>query len=153
PDDGSTVPDPPRAARRPVFDSRPSAAVLAESPLVHRPQPEPVFPPPPPVPARPLRKGGTDPGDRERREAEKRVQRPAEPAVERAAFGARLLAGVIDAGLVGAGLALVLAPVFYYWWTREIPRAASEVPLLPIVLSSALVVLALVLGFAYFAWF
>jgi uncharacterized RDD family membrane protein YckC len=149
PDDGSTVPDPPRASRRPVFDSRPSAAVLAESPLVHRPQPEPVFPPPAPVPARPARKSGTDPGARERREPEKR----ADPPVERAAFGVRLLAGVIDAGLVGAGLALVLAPVFYYWWTREIPRAPSEVPFLPIVLSSALIPLALVLGFAYFAWF
>jgi len=147
PDDASTVPDPPRPARRPVFDSRPGGAALAES-LVHRHEPEPVPPAPPARPALPSRRSSSDPGGRAVPEPEKR----SEPPVERAGFGARLLAGAIDAGLVGTGLVLVLGPVFYYWWTREIPRTASEVPFLPVFLSAALVPLALVLAFAYFAW-
>jgi uncharacterized RDD family membrane protein YckC len=150
PDDGSTVPESPRVSRRPVFDARPAAAVLAESPLVHHSAPEaPLVPPPAPLPARPSWRTGSEPGDRSLREAEKRPPSVPEPA----GFPTRLLAGILDAGLVGAGLVLVLAPVFYYWWTREIPKAPSEVPFLPIFLSSALIPLATVIGFGYFAWF
>jgi uncharacterized RDD family membrane protein YckC len=150
PDDGSTVPELSRASRRPVFDSRPAAAVLAESPLVPHPAPEVPLPPPPaPLPARPSWRTGSEPGDRSLREAEKRP--PAAPTP--AGFATRLLAGLVDGGLVGAGLVLVLGPVFYYWWTREIPKTPSEVPFLPIVLSAALITLATVVGFAYFAWF
>jgi pSer/pThr/pTyr-binding forkhead associated (FHA) protein/uncharacterized RDD family membrane protein YckC len=147
PDDASTVPDPPRAGRRPVFDSRPSAALLAESPLVQHPAPE--GPAPAAVPARPAWRAGSESGARSLREAEKRPDVRDEPA----GFATRLLAGALDMGLVGAGLALVLAPVFYYWWTREIPRSAADIPFLPIFLSSVLVPLAAALGFAYFAWF
>jgi hypothetical protein len=56
-------------------------------------------------------------------------------AAQAAGFGPRCAAGLIDLALVVAVDALLLAPVFLYWWGRELPREASQVPFLPILLS------------------
>ncbi|HEY7514545.1 MAG TPA: RDD family protein, partial [Vicinamibacteria bacterium] len=69
-----------------------------------------------------------------------------------ASFGVRLLAGLADALLLGAGQALVLAPVVYYWSGRPLPATPTAVPLLPIVLSLTLLPLAGVLGVAYYIY-
>jgi uncharacterized RDD family membrane protein YckC len=70
-------------------------------------------------------------------------------AVEPAGFGRRLVAGLVDAVFVLSGQAVLLAPVAYYWWSREIPRTPGEVPFLPIITTVALVVLAALLGVLY----
>ncbi len=71
---------------------------------------------------------------------------PAEP-------GSRLAAALVDAVFVGSGQAALLAPVFWYWWAREIPRSAAEVPFLPVLASVTLVPLALLLGALYHVYF
>jgi uncharacterized RDD family membrane protein YckC len=75
------------------------------------------------------------------------VKPEAESARPLAGFGPRLLAGLVDVVLVTAVQALVLAPGFFYWRSRELP---SEVPYVAIALSLALVPLALGVGALYY---
>ena len=74
--------------------------------------------------------------------------RPAPPAPA----GLRALAAAVDLSLLAVAEALVLVPLFSYWSTRELPRGATEVPFLPILLSLLAVPLALLLGAGYFVW-
>ena len=71
---------------------------------------------------------------------------PAEP-------GSRLAAALIDAVFISSGQLALLAPVFWYWWDREVPRSAAEVPFLPVLASVILVPLALLLGALYHVYF
>ena len=70
-----------------------------------------------------------------------------------AGFGVRLAAGVIDFAIVAAVQALVLTPVARHWWSRELPATPADVPYFPILVSLAMVPIALVLGAAYHAFF
>jgi uncharacterized RDD family membrane protein YckC len=70
-----------------------------------------------------------------------------------AGFGVRLVAGVIDLAIVSAIQALLLAPVARHWWSRELPATPADVPYFPILVSIAMVPVALVLGAAYYAFF
>ena len=88
--------------------------------------------------------------------------RPVEPRLEPAAaeaeaqpagFGPRLAAGLIDGLVVAVGQSVILAPALAYWWSREAPQASTEVGFWPILLSLALVPLALALGAVYFIYF
>ena len=108
----------------------------------------PAFPPPSvplPRPARPT----------PRREDKASALRPAEPpragnkGAPPADFGRRLLAGLLDVLAVLAGEALLLGPLTYYWWSRDL----SEVSFLPVLASVTLSVVGLVLGAAYFVGF
>jgi uncharacterized RDD family membrane protein YckC len=70
-----------------------------------------------------------------------------------AGFGVRLAAGVIDLAIVGAIQALLLAPVARHWWSRELPANPADVPYFPVLVSLAMVPIALALGAAYHAVF
>ncbi len=76
----------------------------------------------------------------------------AAPATE-AGFGVRLVAGVIDLAIVSTIQALLLTPVARHWWSRELPATPADVPYFPILVSLAMVPVALVLGAAYYAFF
>jgi uncharacterized RDD family membrane protein YckC len=67
--------------------------------------------------------------------------------------GARLFAAAIDAVFVLAAQAVILAPVAWYWWTREAPRAPGDVPFLPVLASVTLVPLAALVGALYHVYF
>ena len=60
---------------------------------------------------------------------------------------------MVDAVFVLSGQAVMVVPVLYYWWSREVPRTPGEVPFLPIVATVALVTLALLLGVLYNVYF
>ncbi|OFV88954.1 MAG: hypothetical protein A2V74_08580 [Acidobacteria bacterium RBG_16_70_10] len=47
----------------------------------------------------------------------------------------------------------MVAPVYYYWWSREVPGGPADVSFLPIVLSVALGALAALLGLLYHVYF
>jgi uncharacterized RDD family membrane protein YckC len=55
----------------------------------------------------------------------------------------------VDAVFVMSGQAVLLAPVAYYWWSRELPRTPGEVPFLPIISTVALLTLAVLLAVLY----
>jgi uncharacterized RDD family membrane protein YckC len=76
----------------------------------------------------------------------------AAPMVE-AGFGVRLVAGLIDLGIVSAIQALLLTPVAQHWWSRELPANPADVPYFPILISLAMVPIAIVVGAAYYALF
>jgi len=76
----------------------------------------------------------------------------AAPTTE-AGFGVRLVAGLIDLAIVSTIQALLLAPVAQHWWARELPATPAEVPYFPILVSLAMVPIALLLGAAYYAFF
>ncbi len=67
--------------------------------------------------------------------------------------GTRLLAFAIDAVFVVFVQAVMLAPVAWYWWTREAPRGPGDVPFLPIFASVTLVPLAAFVGVLYHVYF
>jgi len=67
--------------------------------------------------------------------------------------GSRLAAALVDAVFVLSGQAVMLAPVAWYWWTRETPRTPAEVSLLPVVATVTLVPLALLLGGLFHLYF
>jgi len=71
-----------------------------------------------------------------------------------APFGVRLLAGLADSLVLGAAEALVLAPVFYYWFGRSLPRTPGDVSLLPILVSVLLLPLAgaVAAGYYVYSW-
>lgn len=75
---------------------------------------------------------------------------PSSSAPERAGFGRRLTAGLVDHLVVAIVQGVLLAPVLWYWWSR--PLTAEEVPFLPIAVSLALVPVAVVVGCAYFVY-
>jgi uncharacterized RDD family membrane protein YckC len=60
------------------------------------------------------------------------------------------MAATLDAGLVFVGQAIILTPVFIYWWSREMP---GEVPFVAILLSVLLALAALLLGAVYYVYF
>jgi uncharacterized RDD family membrane protein YckC len=100
---------------------------------------------PQPTPARPAAR----PTPREVRRAvasPRPAGRPSAPA------GLRLLAALVDALVVSAAQAALLAPVAQYWWSRELPAAPSEVGAWPLALTVGAVPIALLLGAAYFVW-
>ena len=84
--------------------------------------------------------------------AETRVE-PLHGEAHAAGFGSRLLAGLIDAAVVGVAQLVVVAPAVAYWWTRETPQASADVGFWPILLSLALVPLALALGAVYYIYY
>ena len=81
---------------------------------------------------------------RRRRAHRDRVARRARPP--RPASRVRLVAGVIDLAIVAALQALLLTPVARHWWARELPATPADVPYFPILVSLAMVPIALVLG-------
>jgi len=92
---------------------------------------------------------------------ERAAQRVAAPARARpqagqgsepAGLDRRLVAGFLDAGIVFLLQASLLAPVFLYWWTRELPRELAEV-LPSILLSLGLLFLSALLGAVYYVYF
>ena len=124
------------------------APVMAIAPPPRRDAPRPSKPPPAApstrgprsMPPRPVAVGPTG------------TASLAAPATE-AGFGVRLVAGVIDLAIVSTIQALLLAPVARHWWSRELPATPAEVPYFPILVSLAMVPVALVLGAAYYAFF
>jgi uncharacterized RDD family membrane protein YckC len=128
--DRDPLPLVPRAESPGVGALAPSpVASLAPAPASARP-----WSPPPGAPGKPLR-------------TERRPMRAS--AKEAAGFGPRLAAGLIDAFLVAAVQSLLLAPVAYYWVTRP----AADVPFLPILVSVTVLLLAGLVGFAYYVYF
>jgi uncharacterized RDD family membrane protein YckC len=63
------------------------------------------------------------------------------------------VAGLVDAVFVLSAQAVMLAPVGYYWWSREAPRAPGEVPFVPIAASVTLFFLAVLVGALYNVYF
>jgi uncharacterized RDD family membrane protein YckC len=131
---------PPRAGRNPaalaVPAPRPTAGAGAAATSV--PGPAGVAPRPVPVPAP--------------RPTDTRVE-PLSSPPQAAGFGSRLLAGAIDAAVVSVGQLLVLAPALVYWWSQEAPQSSADVGFWPILLSLALVPLALALGAVYYIYY
>jgi len=84
---------------------------------------------------------------------DRRAEPAARHASEPADFGSRLAAFAVDAVFVASGQAILLAPVAWYWWSREAPRAPSDVSFLPVFASAILVPLALLLGALYHVYF
>jgi uncharacterized RDD family membrane protein YckC len=74
-----------------------------------------------------------------------------EAPVTEAGFGVRLVAGVIDLAIVSTIQAVLLTPVARHWWSRELPATPADVPFFPILMSLAMVPIALVFGAAYYA--
>jgi uncharacterized RDD family membrane protein YckC len=62
------------------------------------------------------------------------------------------VAALLDHAIVGIVQGVVLAPVLWYWWSRPLPAAPTQVPFAPIAVSLALVPVALVLGAVYFVY-
>ena len=90
---------------------------------------------------------------RGRRSAPDDKQRLATENVAGAPFGSRLLAGLVDAVFVLSGQAVLLAPFFWYWWSREVPTVPADVSYVPILASATLLPLALLLGALYHVYF
>jgi uncharacterized RDD family membrane protein YckC len=89
----------------------------------------------------------------ERSQPRDRRAEPARRASEAAEPASRLAAFVVDTVFVLSGQAVLLAPVGWYWWAREAPRAPSDVSFLPVFASATLVPLALLLGALYHVYF
>lgn len=76
---------------------------------------------------------------------------PARAAVAALApLPARAAAGFIDMGVAVLVQFLLLGPVAWYWWGHEFSRDPDKLPYLPILLSVALVPVALLVTAAYF---
>jgi uncharacterized RDD family membrane protein YckC len=155
---------PERIAARPPspLDITTEEAPLVLEPLPAEPPPRPVQAPSrPPAPAagqprpqlRPAAPAPRPPLARAPRGFEALPRPAASSASMEAGFGLRLVAFVLDSAIVGLIQGLVLLPAVLYWWSREIPRMASEAVSLPLVLSVALVPLALLAGAAYHVLF
>lgn len=69
---------------------------------------------------------------------------------EPADLGSRLLAGVLDFGVVAVAQGALLAPAAQYWWARDL---AGRPPLAPIVLTLGLGLVTIALGALYFIYF
>jgi uncharacterized RDD family membrane protein YckC len=80
---------------------------------------------------------------------------PVSASAERASFGARVAAGLLDALLVGGGQVLLLSPVLYYWyeyWWSNPPTTAADVAFWPILASLVLGPVVLTLGAVYYVY-
>ncbi len=99
-------------------------------PRAVRPAPPVVRPPVPPSAARPTA--------------------PPPQAVEPAPTRARLAAGLVDLAVAWVVQLLLVGPVAWYWWGKEIPRDPAAVSYGPILLSFSVVPLALLVVGAYF---
>lgn len=77
---------------------------------------------------------------------------PAAPPREPAGAMARLAAAVVDHLIAAVIQGFALAPVIWYWWSRPAPAHLSEVPVLAIVVSVALVPASLILAAGYFVY-
>jgi uncharacterized RDD family membrane protein YckC len=88
----------------------------------------------------------------EKRPREDRLDRSV-PPVSTASFGRRLGGGLLDLLAVGLGQTLLLTPAILYWRWRELGPTPADVPFLPILLSLALVPVALALGAFYFVYY
>jgi len=81
----------------------------------------------------------------------------AEPLARRPSVAAepasRLAAFVVDTVFVLSGQAVMLAPVAWYWWAREVPRTPADVSFLPVLASATLLPLALLVGALYHVYF
>jgi len=87
-----------------------------------------------------------------------RVPRPAlvvgtVPPAPRAGFARRLAGGALDLLAVAAGVGVLVTPVVVYWRARGLGPTPADVPFVPIVLSAALVPIALALGAFYFLYY
>jgi uncharacterized RDD family membrane protein YckC len=109
----------------------------APSPLAPQLRPAPIasVPPRPASVAKPAARGA-------------RRRGPSEPA----GAGARLGAGLIDMAIVWFSQFLLIGPVAWYWWGHELPRDPAQVPYLPILLSLAVVPVALLAAAGYFVY-
>jgi uncharacterized RDD family membrane protein YckC len=72
---------------------------------------------------------------------------------EPAEVGGRIAAALVDAVFVLSGQAVVIAPVFWYWWAREAPRGPADVRFLPVLASVLLALLTVLLGALYHVYF
>ncbi len=112
---------------------------------------EPMTPPPARSPrtavASPLRLAPSPSGVSSRPVA---PHRPASSVSEPAPLPARAAAGILDLAVAGFAQLLLLGPVAWYWWGHEFSRDPDKVPYLPILLSLAMVPVALAAAAAYF---
>ncbi len=147
--DGERVEGPPEAARRdtrPVPVSPPAeAAPVASGSMAMAPEPRAGRRPS----SDPLHEPSSRPAAERRPEAPSRAARAAQPAPP----GSRLAAALVDAVFVLSGQVVVLAPVAWYWWARDVPRAPADVSYLPLLASFTLPPLALLLGALYHVYF
>jgi uncharacterized RDD family membrane protein YckC len=114
--------------------------------------PEPQSPPLPQAPE-PRRQAPSGARLERRSLPERRAEPGARRDSEPAEFGSRLAAFAVDAVFVLSGQAVMLAPVGWYWWSREAPRTPGDVSFLPVFASATLVPLALLLGALYHVYF
>jgi len=117
--------------------ARPQAQVVVES----------QRPPSPPV--RPVLAPSPRSSPKGRVPTRKRWESAAAPA----GFGRRLVAGLVDGAIVGVAQSLLLAPVFFYWWSREAPVSSSDVRFTPILVSLTLIPLGGILAAVYYVYF
>ena len=147
--DGERVEGPPEAARRdtrPVPVSPPAeAAPVASGSMAMAPEPRAGRQPS----SDPLHEPAGRPAAERRPEAPSRAARAARPATP----GSRLAAALVDAVFVLSGQVVMLAPVAWYWWARDVPRAPADVSYLPLLASFTLPPLALLLGALYHVYF
>jgi uncharacterized RDD family membrane protein YckC len=142
----------------------PVSALAAPSPVAAPAVASPVAAPLEPAPARPVSpvdEGRTvPPAERSTKSGDKlRAVLPGvppaaatkPPAALPAPFGLRLLAGLVDAIVLSAAEAIVLAPVVYVWRTRGV-TASGEVSFGPILLSLTLLPVAVVLACIYLVY-
>jgi uncharacterized RDD family membrane protein YckC len=76
-----------------------------------------------------------------------------DPPAPDADLDRRALGGLLD--LIGVWFfqALALLPVALYWWSRELPRGAEDVSVLPLVATGLVIPAAGLFGAAYFVYF
>ncbi len=143
------------AARKGSGSRHSDSAVRAPAFVPEAPLPPPPREPAPDIP--PVVRAERSVPPPVRRAASARVSvplgRPAQSG-EPGGFGSRVAAGVVDAIFVLSGQAVLLSPVAYYWWSRELPRTPGEVPFLSIVATVGLATLAALFGALYhvYSW-
>lgn len=142
-----------RSETQPVPIVPPEPAPRASGPFAMAPAP---LPQPEPLPhAAALPQPASHAEARHERQAPRERPQTLAPLrePELAEPASRLAAFVVDTIFVASGQAVLLAPVAWYWWARETPRAPSDVALLPVIASVTLLPLALVLGVLYHVYF
>jgi uncharacterized RDD family membrane protein YckC len=80
----------------------------------------------------------------------------ARTADEPAGFGRRLVAGLIDAVIAGAGFAVLVSPaalLLYDRWTRDSPGPIVESPVLPVLVTAICLSLGVALVAGYFTYY
>ena len=135
-------------------DTRPVPVSLAEEPGGPRAAGSMAMAPEPQAHARPATAEPARASPAERRlHRDRRVEPAARKASEPAEVASRLAAFAVDTIFVLSGQAVLLAPVVWYWWARDVPRTPADVSYLPVVASVTLVPLALLLGALYHVYF